>query len=282
MEGASGKLSDLKRRYIQLLSAVLYNAHFYGFLTGNIYKGRSKVVCAPGLNCYSCPGAILSCPLGSLQGAFARHVLSVPMYVMGTMCLFGVLFGRVICGFLCPFGFLQELIYRIPFLKVKKSRATGFLSLFKYLLLVLFVAVLPAITLYPSFCKYICPAGTLEAGIPLVLSDEGLRGSIGGLFSLKVFLLILCVILCLAFFRGFCRFICPLGAFYSLFNPVSFFGVRVNREKCTGCGACVRFCKMDVKKVADRECIRCGECRAVCPEGAIEDSFVTIQRPAVR
>ena len=270
MEGFTKKLSDLKRCYIQLLSAVLYNAHFAGFLTGNIYKGRTKALCAPGLNCYSCPGAILSCPLGSLQGAFSRHVLSVPMYVLGTLCLFGVLLGRVICGFLCPFGFFQELLYLIPFIKVKKSRVTRILSFLKYGILILFVVLLPIITLYPSFCKYICPAGTLEAGIPLVLSDEDLMSSVGWLFSWKVIVLILCVILCLAFFRGFCRFLCPLGALYSLFNPVAFFGVKVNKAKCTGCGACVHACKMDVKAVGDRECIHCGECKAACPEGAID------------
>ena len=79
----------------------------------------------------------------------------------------------------------------------------------------------------------------------------------------------LCILLCLIFYRGFCRFLCPLGAVYSFFNPISFFGIRVNKEKCTGCNACIRACKMDCKRVGDRECIHCGECRKVCPEDAI-------------
>lgn len=258
------------RQYTQLITAVLYNCHLTGFASGRIYKGPLKGICAPGLNCYSCPGAVVSCPLGSLQGELLKSAYRLPLYILGTLILFGVILGRIICGFLCPFGFVQEIIDKIPLPKIKKSKATRALSYLKYVILVLFVVIIPLGGTTPGFCKYICPAGTIEAGIPLVALDEKLRPRIGWLFSWKVLILIICIVLCAVCYRAFCRFFCPLGALYSLFNPVTFFGIKVDQNKCTGCNACIRFCKMDVREVGDRECIRCGECRSVCPEDAID------------
>lgn len=258
------------RQYTQLITAVLYNCHLTGFASGRIYKGPLKGICAPGLNCYSCPGAVVSCPLGSLQGELLKSAYRLPLYILGTLILFGVILGRIICGFLCPFGFVQEIIDKIPLPKIKKSKATRALSYLKYVILVLFVIIIPLGGTTPGFCKYICPAGTIEAGIPLVELDEKLRSRIGWLFSWKVLILIICIVLCAVCYRAFCRFFCPLGALYSLFNPVTFFGIKVDQNKCTGCNACIRFCKMDVREVGDRECIRCGECRSVCPEDAID------------
>ena len=133
----------------------------------------------------------------------------------------------------------------------------------------MFVIAVPVIYLVPGFCKYICPAGTLEAGIPLLLLNEHLRSKAGWLFSWKMMVLVAIIILCLMFCRGFCRFICPLGAIYSFFNPIAFFGIKVDKGKCTGCNACISACKMDVKKVGDHECIHCGFCKDICPENAI-------------
>ncbi len=257
------------RRYTQLVAAVLYNCNFKGFVEGRIHKGNTKGICVPGLNCYSCPGAVGACPLGSLQSGLLSSWAGIPFYVIGTLMLFGIMLGRLICGFLCPFGFLQELLYKIPTPKIKKNRVTRLLSKLKYAILLVFVILIPIVRLTPGFCKYICPAGTLEAGIPLVLKNEALRDLIGFMFSWKVFVLCATILLCIFCFRGFCRFICPLGALYSLFNPIAFFGFRVDEEKCTHCQACVRSCHMDVKKVGDMECVQCGECRKKCPENAI-------------
>ena len=257
------------RRYTQLITAVLYNCHITGFVRGRIYKGDSKGICVPGLNCYSCPGAAFACPLGSLQGALAKTAYKLPLYMLGTLLLFGILFGRMICGFLCPFGLIQELLHKIPLPKIKKSPVTRALSYLKYVILIVFVVAIPVIRLAPGFCKYICPAGTLEAGLPLVLMNEQLQSRIGWLFSWKVFVMAVCILACMVCYRAFCRFLCPLGAIYSFFNPVAFFGIRVDEKKCTGCNACIRMCGMDTKRVGDHECIHCGECRRVCPEGAI-------------
>ena len=259
----------MKRKYTQLISAVLYNCHITGFVNGKIYKGGSKGICVPGLNCYSCPGAVGACPLGSLQSSLIGSAYRIPLYILGTLLLFGILFGRLICGFLCPFGLIQELLYMIPVPKIRKNGATKALSYIKYVILIVFVIAIPLVRLVPGFCKYICPAGTLEAGIPLVLADEHLKSQIGWLFSWKVFVLAACLLLFPVCYRAFCRFLCPLGAIYSLFNPVSFFGIAVDRSRCTGCNACIAICKMDTRRVGDHECIHCGECIRSCPEGAI-------------
>ena len=270
MSCASGeKRFGYGRRFTQLIAAVLYNCHITGFATGTISKASSKGVCVPGLNCYSCPGAVFACPLGSLQSALARPAAGVLLYVLGTLLLFGVLLGRMICGFLCPFGLIQELLHKIPVPKIGKSRVTRGLSYVKYGILAVLVIAYPVMRLAPGFCEFLCPAGTLEAGIPLVLADSGLRTWIGVLFSWKVSILAACILLCMFCYRAFCRFICPLGAIWSFFNPIAFFGVKVDKAKCTGCNACVSSCQMDVRKIGDHEYIHCGACRNVCPENAI-------------
>ncbi len=257
------------RRYTQLIAAVLYNCNIPGFFTGKIYKGNLKGICSPGLNCYSCPGAVTACPLGSIQSGLVTAKFKFPFYVLGTLLLFGLLLGRFICGFLCPFGFLQDLIAKIPVPKIRKSKITRILSYLKYVILIGLVIIIPLVKGVPGFCKYICPAGTIEGGIPLTIANENLRPLLGFLFSWKVFVLAAILLLCMFCYRAFCRFLCPLGAFYSLFNPISFFGIKVDQTKCNGCGSCARNCKLDVKKVCDRECVQCGECIDKCPVGAI-------------
>ncbi len=261
-----------KRRYTQLISAVLYNCNIKGYMTGSIYKGSVKGLCVPGLNCYSCPGAVVSCPLGSLQTGLLSSKYKVPYYILGTLILFGILLGRFICGFLCPFGLLQDLVYKVPLPKIHKNRVTKILSYLKYIILLLFVIIIPIVKLVPGFCKYICPAGTIEAGIPLTITNEALRSMIGFLFSWKVFALEVVLLICMFCYRTFCRFLCPLGALYSFFAPVSIVGIKVDNDKCINCDACINYCLMDIKKVGDHECIHCGECQRHCPVDAISFS----------
>ncbi len=258
-----------KRRITQVVTALLYNSNFTGFVTGTIYKGDIKTVCVPGLNCYSCPGAVGACPLGSLQSALVSFKYRFPYYILGLMLLMGVLLARFICGFLCPFGFIQEILYKIPTKKIGKNRITAVLSYLKYILLVLTVVIATVLLGAPWFCKYICPAGTLEAGIPLVIVNSQIRAMVGALFSWKVFILVFILVSTVFCFRSFCRFLCPLGAFYALFNRVAVFRMEVDSEKCDSCGICKSFCKLDIQKVGDRECVQCGDCRDVCPQKAI-------------
>ena len=264
-----------KRKLMQLYFALLFNVNFKGFFTGNIYQGPTKQFCAPGINCYSCPGAIGACPLGSFQGSFSADKSTI-YYVCGILALYGVLFGRMICGWLCPFGLIQELLHKIKTPKLKKSPVTRILSLLKYVILVFFVLIVPIIyafrdTPLPAFCKYICPAGTFEGGIGLLANkvNASYFAMLGPLFTWKFLLLISISLGCVFIFRLFCRFLCPLGALYSLFNRFSFFGIRVEKSKCTNCNLCVSHCKVDIRHPGDRECISCGSCVSVCPTQAI-------------
>ena len=262
-------IKNHKRRLIQVICAVLYNCNFTGFLKGSIYQGKLKGVCVPGLNCYSCPGAIGACPLGSLQSALVSSKYKFPYYILGMLLLIGILFGRVVCGFLCPFGLLQDLLYKIPLPKLKKSKFTRALSYLKYVILIVMVVGIPIVLKIPGFCKYICPQGTLEGGIILTAMNEPLRKLTGALFIWKLSLMILMLLTMISVFRCFCRFICPLGAIYSFFNRISITGVKVDEDRCVNCNICIEECKMDVMKVSDHECIHCGECIKKCPVSAI-------------
>ncbi len=163
---------NFKRKYVQLISALVYNTNIKGFADGQLYYGQLKSVCVPGLNCYSCPGAIASCPLGSLQNAIAVLGKRLPFYVVGTLLMFGVILGRAVCGFFCPFGLIQEFLHKIPLPKLKKNELTRRLTYIRYVVLAVFVIIIPLAVSSPGFCKYICPAGTLEGGIPIVSSNE--------------------------------------------------------------------------------------------------------------
>ena len=107
------------RLWVQVLYTILTNGYAYGFLNGKIYKGPLKYACVPGLNCYSCPGALASCPLGALQNALNQRNLEVPFAVLGFFFIFGSLLGRFVCGWLCPFGLLY-------FSGFETSQALGF------------------------------------------------------------------------------------------------------------------------------------------------------------
>ena len=265
-----------KRRLIQLYSALLFNCYSKGYVTGDIFKGLSKNLCTPGLNCYSCPGAVTSCPLGALQNSFSASNKTAPYYMLGIIMLYGIIFGRWICGWLCPFGLLQDLLHKIKTPKLKKSLATRVLSFFKYILLVLFVAVIPLLYMLrdfplPAFCKYVCPAGTVGGAIGLLINpnNDGLFAMLGPLFTWKFALAVSIIVGTVFIYRLFCRFICPLGALYGFFNKISIFGIKLDRDECINCGKCISVCEMDIHHVGDHECIHCGKCIGVCPTKAI-------------
>lgn len=265
-----------RRRIIQLYAALLTNANIKGLFNGMIYTGGSKNMCVPGLNCYSCPSTVGSCPLGALQNAMYGSGTKTPVYVLGILALFGIMLGRVICGFLCPTGLLQDLLYKIKTPKLKKNKITRILSYFKYVLLIGLVIAVPLAfmlqnTPVPAFCKYICPSGTLGGAILLLINpvNADMYGMLGGLFTWKFAVLVVILLASVFMYRPFCRFVCPLGAIYGFFNKIALLGVKVEKDKCTDCGLCVAHCKMDIKHVGDHECINCGECIKVCPTKAI-------------
>lgn len=265
------------RGWIQAAATLLTNIHIPNLLKGKIYQGNVKTMCVPGLNCYSCPAATGACPIGAFQAVVGSSKFKFTYYITGFFILLGVLLGRFICGFLCPFGWFQDLLHKIPGKKLSTAKLK-LLRYLKYVILVVFVILLPAFVTNslgmgdPFFCKYICPQGVLEGAIPLALANSGIRAALGHLFTFKFTILALFIILSILFYRPFCKWICPLGAVYSLFNKVSFLKIQVDHEKCVGCQKCSRVCKMDVNVVDTPnhpECIRCGECMKACPTDAI-------------
>lgn len=269
----------IRRKLLQAAAFGFSNTHLSNFKGGKLYEGKWKQFCNPGLNCYSCPAASFACPIGALQAVSGSMNFKFSFYVVGTLLAFGVLLGRAVCGYLCPFGLVQELLHKIPFPKLKLWR--GFLYI-KYMMLLVFVLLLPiTATNYmgigkPAFCQFICPTGTLEGGIPLLAAHAELRQTIGPLFILKMTILIVTIIGCLLIYRFFCKVLCPLGVIYGMMNKISLYHLEVDRNKCINCGKCRNVCKMDVdpvKRPDSVECIRCGECALGCPKQAISMGF---------
>ncbi len=264
---------------VQAGFGILSNSYLKGFAGGTIYKGPLKNFCVPGMNCYSCPGALGSCPIGAMQSLFDGRRRKFAFSVVGYLAAIGLLAGRFICGWLCLFGLIQELLYKIPVPKLKiPGKADRVLRYLKYAVLLILVFALPFFWRNelgigePFFCKYLCPVGTLEGGVPLVLLQKQLRGAVGFLFRWKFALMTLVLLSCLFIHRPFCKYLCPLGAFYALFQKVSMLRMALDKEKCVSCGKCEKACPMGVKVTADpnsAECIRCGACVRTCPAGAL-------------
>ena len=265
------------RGWIQAGATLLTNIHLPNFLKGGLYQGKGKAVCVPGLNCYSCPAASGACPIGSFQAVVGSSKFRFSYYITGFLILLGVLLGRVICGFLCPFGWFQELLHKIPTKKLSTKKLKP-LTYLKYVVLLVMVVLLPVLVTNqlgmgdPFFCKYLCPQGVLEGAIPLSLANAGIRAALGSLFTWKFIVLLTVIILSIVFYRPFCKWLCPLGAFYALLNKVSLFQMQVDQSKCVSCGKCAKVCKMDVdvtKSPNHTECIRCGMCIRACPTDAV-------------
>ena len=270
---------DIRRKMIQVAAFGFTNSHLGNFAAGSIYKGNWKNFCSPGLNCYSCPAAGFACPIGAMQGVGGSPKFGLSFYAIGFVMALGVLLGRAVCGYLCPFGLIQELLNKIP---SPKKRIPKPLTYIKYVLLAVLVLLFPVFVTdkfgygAPAFCEYICPAGTLEGGIPLLLTHPELRMQLGGLFILKAAILVLVVVGCVICCRFFCKIMCPLGAIYGLLNKVSFYRMHVEQTGCVSCGKCRDICPMDINPVAQpdsAECIRCGKCAAACQEHVLSLGF---------
>lgn len=265
------------RGWIQAGAALLTNIHLPNLFRGGLYRGPGKTVCVPGLNCYSCPAAAGACPIGAFQAVAGSSKFRFSYYITGLLILLGVTLGRFICGFLCPFGWFQELMHRLP-VKKRSTKPLAPLTWLKYGVLLVMVVLLPALAVNdvglgdPFFCKYLCPQGVLEGAIPMALTNAGIRAALGKLFAWKFGILLSVLALSAVFFRPFCKWLCPLGAFYALFNRVSMLQMKVDREICISCGRCAKACKMDVdvtRTPNHAECIRCGMCVRACPTGAV-------------
>ena len=275
------QISNL-RLWVQVIFTALTNGYVLGFAKGKIYQGGSKQVCVPGLNCYSCPGAVGSCPIGSLQAVIGSRNFNVSFYVIGFLMIIGTLMGRFVCGWLFTFGLIQDLLHKIPIKKIQKVPGDRYLRYLKYVVLAVFVIGMPLLLTgksgysSPWFCKLICPSGTLLGGIPLISTNPNLQKVIGVLFNWKMSILVLVVVGSILIYRPFCKYLCPLGAIYGLFNRFSLYRYEIDNSKCTKCGLCHKKCEMGIKVYEtpnSAECIRCGKCMKVCPHQAIHTTL---------
>lgn len=267
------------RLWVQIAYTIVTNGYLYGFLNGKIYKGPLKYACVPGLNCYSCPGALASCPLGALQAALNERNVKVPFAVLGFFFLFGSIFGRFICGWLCPFGLLQDLLHKIPlFRKRKQLPGHAALKYGKYVVLFGLVIigssfVFTGFAKVPAFCKYLCPSGIFMGALPLMAANESLRAQAGGLFYWKLAIVLLLVIASVKVYRPFCQYLCPLGAIYGWFNGFSLVQIHWEKESCASCMACKKACPVALppeKISVSPECIKCGKCVDACKMGCLQ------------
>jgi len=235
------------------------NGYLKGFLAKAVYQGSGKGFCVPVLNCYACPSAFFSCPLGSLQHFMVVH--AVPYYAMGYLGLIGAFVGRMPCGTLCPFGYFQELLYKLSSLKIHIPR---YLRSFRFVVLVSLVFVVPWLTAENWFSK-LCPMGTLIGGLPWVSISSEVRAMIRDLFWIKIALLIFFTASSVVAKRPFCQTTCPLGAIYSLFNRFSVVRLQWDSSTCTHCDKCFEVCPMEIKVYEGENtghCIRCLDCTA--------------------
>jgi len=264
----------MKRIIVQIFSTIGINSYFYAIVKKGIYQGSLKGIPFPVLNCYACPFARFACPIGSLQ--HYAVIRAIPYYLIGIFGITGFSVGRGPCGWLCPFGFIQDLLYKIRTFKITIPR---FFTYSKFAILLIVVIVIPYLTHETWFSK-LCPVGLLEGGIPIIAWNpqtgglSNLRHLIGWLYFTKLGILLFILGLSVISKRPFCRIFCPLGAILSLFNKVSLLQINLRENRCTPekCDMCRIVCPMDIniyENVTDYDCIRCGKCVHVCPENAL-------------
>ncbi|MBI5442877.1 MAG: 4Fe-4S binding protein [Deltaproteobacteria bacterium] len=264
------------RRLFQGGMSVGANGYLRGFFAGTLYQGPGKGICVPVLNCYACPSAFFSCPIGTIQHFMAVHAF--PLYALGYLSLIGLFVGRMSCGILCPFGFLQDLLYKVPSSKIRIPR---FARGFRFVALGGLVFVIPWLT-HESWFSKLCPAGTLQGGIPWVFLSAEIRYMVGGLFWLKIGILLFFLLLSIVARRPFCQTTCPLGALYGPFNRVSLLRLDWDRATCTRCDKCLEVCPMEIKVYEapnTGHCIRCLDCTS-CPSIRVTTALAPARSPA--
>jgi len=176
-----------------------------------------------------------------------------------------VIGNKIICGWACPFGSIQELLYIIPvFKKIKKKKLPFWLAnsirsgLFIIMLLLLFAVVgnKKGFVIY----HYLNPFNLFNFDFD---------------YASIIITLILVSGFSLFVYRPFCQLICPFGLVSWIFEKISVFKIRIDYQKCTNCGACVNACPSQAaygilkKKKMTADCFSCARCLSVCPVDAI-------------
>lgn len=227
------------------------------------------------LNCQACEMATGACPIGMIQWSLMH--MRFPFLAVGIVLMSGAVLGRSVCGWLCPFGFLSDAFDRASLKKFRLPIQAGYIK-FLVLLLIFTAVAWPT----PYFCAVLCQSGSvfgllpyyLTTGLPalkLTLSQGGWETTMLGYHILVGSLFIAGAVLVGG--RWFCRYLCPLGAWYGLFNYLSPLRVTHQEERCNHCNACSRRCPMDVDLGRSgfldvTGCIRCGRCIKACSMNA--------------
>ena len=234
-------------------------------------------------HCYSCPLSSFACPVGvaANYAALLPVTAEVPYLLLGVLLTVGALSGSLVCGWACPFGFLQDLLGKIVPQKLTLPSWVGYT---RFVVLVGLVLLLPIVLGFKgipfedqivSICR-LCPAGALEAGVPY--STQSLMAGKGWTMSaLKTGILAAFLVSAIFIHRPWCRIFCPLGGFLALFNRFSLFHLRFSARECVECNLCRSRCAMGVKvdqQVNVSGCIRCLEC-TTC--GALQPGFARPQ-----
>jgi polyferredoxin len=286
------------------------------FFSAMVFNLGSLPILLPVLWTWGYPQNIVGDAFTALQLMFSgweRLTVIFPWLAVSSFLVVGVLIGKSLCGWVCPFGFIQDLIGFVKVKKIEVSPKTHRnMALVKYFVLgiVLFISLTFSaaklagaqrdyeralgIFAYAPFTA-ISPAETLFATLP-----KGIQGfsilvieksvsdvlsrvlDLSPLFWVQLFILIGALVLSAYVPRGWCRYLCPHGAIMAFLNKFSFLGLRRDPVKCVKgeCRECVKACPMMVpilelhwEKFSDPECIYCMKCADACPHKAIKPKY---------
>ncbi len=250
------------RRFYQVLTGILANISAINFFTARLYTGKLKSIPFPIMNCYACPASVFSCPIGTISHFLV--ISKIPLLTLGIVAAVSSAFGRWICGWICPFGLIQDLLNKVPSMKFELPH---FFVYLKYLMLIFGVVLLPFLFKEHYFCM-ICPTGTIEAGIYWVAISSMILNMAGPFFLFKLALGSMFLYGSIFIKRPFCRYVCPLGALFSIFNKLSIIDFSVNRKECIQCNLCKKSCPVNYPIYQDPNspaCLRCLNCVRICP-----------------
>jgi ferredoxin-type protein NapH len=245
---------------------------------------RMHTVCSPVFHCYSCPLAAFACPIGIFANCSAWHV--IPFAPIGVLFIIASIFGSFVCGWACPFGFLQDLLYKIP---TPKFKLPSWMSAFRYFMLIGLVFAVPYF--YGEghdlfFCK-ICPAGALEGAAPSMAKAAFNGDKVVWPTTLKISITAAFLVAAVFTWRPWCTVFCPLGAIYSLFDPISVFFLRFRRAQCIDCEICRGKCRdlgepdFSVDGLRCVRCLECSNCRAIAVQTVFSPSAQPPEKPLV-
>jgi polyferredoxin len=306
-----GEIAIKASRYIvQLFFFILFNIYLFTLIPtlGDTLSFLKRI----DLRNFPLPISFDS-PYANVANAFTVIQVMIatlwfPALTIGLTILISVIFGRAACGWLCPFGFIQDILRALPVRKVKVSHPTNrSLAEVKYYVLLFTISIVSLLALAKIYdvkdllkalrgfgetpYTTISPSSTLFGLIPAMIVERKFLElgeqvweifTLNRLFWLRMGILAFAVIIAIYVPRAWCRWFCPIGALQAIFSKYSFLGIGRNLAKCLGekCRLCEKTCPMAIKileepwqKIRDRECINCLLCKAACPENAIKIVF---------